>query len=51
MGTARSAARTWGREPVGVGIHRDRLQPFLVAGADDSQRDFAPVGDEDPAEL
>ena len=37
-----------GAEAVGVGIDRDRLESFLVAGADDSQRDLAPIGDQDP---
>ena len=35
-----------GAEPIGVGINRDRLESFLVAGADDAQGDLAPIGDQ-----
>ncbi len=37
-------------EAVGLGVDRDRLEPLLVTGADDAERDFAPVGDEDAFE-
>ena len=37
-----------GAGPVGGGVDRHRLETFLVAGADDSQRDLAAVGDQDP---
>ena len=39
-----------GREPVRVGIHRHRLEPFLVAGSDHPQGDFPAVRDEDAFE-
>ena len=32
---------------VGLGVHGHRLDAQLLAGADDPQRDFAAVGDED----
>ena len=39
-----------GRQPVRLGVHGHRLEPFLVAGADDPQGDLTPVGDEDAFE-
>src|SRR6266478_6637498 len=36
-----------GRETVGVGVDGDGFEPFFITGADDPQRDFAAVGDED----
>ena len=35
------------RPPVEVGVHRDRGDAQLLAGADDPHRDLGPVGDED----
>ena len=40
-----------GREPVCVGIHGHRLEPFLVAGPHDPQGDLTAVRDEDAREL
>ena len=36
-----------GGSPVGRGVHRDRLEPFFMACTDDSESDFAAIGDED----
>ena len=35
------------RVGIGGGMHGDRLDPHLAAGADHAQRDLAPVGDQD----
>jgi hypothetical protein len=35
------------RVGVGGGMHGDRLDAHLAAGADDAQRDLAAVGDQD----
>jgi hypothetical protein len=38
------------RAPVGLGVHGDGADPELAQGAEDANRDLAPVGDEDFAE-
>ncbi len=38
------------RQAIRLRVHRHRLEPLLVAGADDAQGDFASVRDEDAAE-
>ena len=35
------------RLAVGLGVHGDRLDAELAAGADDAQRDLAAIGDQD----
>ena len=35
------------RIDVGLGIDRERANPEFLAGADDAQRDFAAIGDQD----
>ena len=39
------------RQTISVRIDGDRFEALLVAGADDAERDFAPVGDEDARDL
>ena len=37
------------RRAIALGVHGDRLEPHLAARADDANRDFAPVGNENLA--
>jgi hypothetical protein len=39
-----------GGSPVGRGVHRDRLETLFMTCTDDSESDFAAIGDENLGE-